>query len=146
MYEQQDNNKDVLKDLFRLMPEEKPSPSFRMQLMKKIAAEEERSRVVAERWNLAFLIIFSSLIVALAVYFFLSLNPDWKAGFSFALPDFNPILQNSFAGIFHKPNMSASIPDLHVGSSIFFIGALVVVLLGGDYWMRRRYARRHSGK
>lgn len=146
MYEQQDNNKDVLKDLFRLMPEEKPSPSFRMQLMKKIAAEEERSRVVAERWNLAFLIFFFALIVALAVYYFLSLNPDWKASFSFALPDFNPIMHNLYAGIIHKSNMSASMPDLHIGSSILLICTLVAVLLGGDYWMRRSYARRHSGK
>lgn len=111
------NENDFLKDMFRKLPEEKLPQDFRMQMMQKITAEAARIRKRNERLGLLSIIAASLVIVGLAVAALLYLK---------------------------LPEIEISLTSLASVPFYFYIGALVLLLLTGDYIMRRQYRKKHK--
>lgn len=109
--------KDFLGNIFRQLPGESLPKDFRMHMMWKIEAEAARIRKRNERLGLLAVIIASLAIITLAVFAIIYLE---------------------------IPKITISIPALSSLPFYFYIGGLVLLLLGGDYLMRKRYRQKHK--
>lgn len=104
--------KDILKNLFRDMPEEQLPDSFRTRMMQQIMLESAKIKKRNERLGLMAVILASLLIVALGVLSFLYMDLS-----------------------------SITIPKLNLTALHFylFIGALTLFLLFLDYKLRQLF-------
>lgn len=110
-----------MKRLFTQLPKEKLPNSFRSTMMQQIMAEAIRIRKRNERLALAAIIAASAVMLTLGVLVFIYTDiPTPKIDW---------------------PEM----PSLTSAPLYLFIGALSLLLLFGDYQMRKIYKRRHKG-
>jgi len=108
---------DVLKPLFQRLPEEDLPSSFRENMMKKIMEEAVRTKKRNERLGLLAVILASVVVLALAVFVFIYME---------------------------IPQLEISLPKLTSISFYLYIGALSLLLLFGDYIMRKAYREKYK--
>jgi len=106
-----------LKDLFKQLPEDALPVDFRTTLMQRIVKENIRIKKRSDRWTLFSIIVASLCMIGLAVLCFLYLE---------------------------IPLLSWSWPSTTLSPFYLYIGALALLLLGGDYLMRKRYREKHK--
>lgn len=106
------DNKDILKNLFSNMPEETLPDSFRINVMQQVMRESVRLKKRNERWGLLAVILASLTIVSLSV------------------------IAVIYAGI---PKISMPKIDLPIFNFYLFIGALTLILLLLDYKLRQLF-------
>lgn len=111
MNTEQDNN-DLLKNLFSKMPEETLPDSFRLNVMQQIMQESVRLKKRNECWGLLAVILASLIIVSLSVVAII------------------------YAGI---PKITIPKVDLSIFCFYLFIGILTLTLLFLDYKLRRLF-------
>ncbi|MDH6535710.1 hypothetical protein D0T51_11780 [Parabacteroides sp. 52] len=109
--------KDILKNLFKQLPEEQLPVDFRTNLMQQVLAESARVKKQNEYGGLIAVILASLAILALATVAFLYMK---------------------------IPQITIDWSSLTIPSFYFFIGALAFILLVGDYLMRKKYRERHK--
>lgn len=114
-------NSDILENLFRQMPEEEPSASFRLKVMQQIAKESVKVNKRNEWFGLTAVIAASLLMLAMAVasYFYIELPEQ-------------PWSQITW------PKISL---DLSAFSFYSYIGILSLVLLLVDYKLRKAFRK-----
>lgn len=117
-----DPKDDLLKSLFHRLPESDLPSAFRENMMQKIMKEAVRIKKRNERLTLFAIIIASLAMVSLAVLAFFYLEIP-KVTISFSMPDLSGL---------------PSVPFY------VYIGILSLVLLFGDYKMRKQYREKHK--
>lgn len=110
-------NDDVLRSMFRQLPEAELPPSFRDDMMKRVVEEAARVKKRNERLSLLAVILASAGMLALAVLAFIHLD---------------------------IPRIDVRVPDLSAVPFYIYIGILSFLLLLGDYLMRKNYRERHK--
>lgn len=110
----ENENKDILRDLFSNMQEEQLPASFRLNVMERVMFETAKIRKRNERFSLLAVIIGSLGIIALAVLAFIYIGVP-----KVTLPKF----------------------DLSVIHFYLFIGMLSLLLLYLDYRLRRLFRK-----
>jgi len=105
---------DILKTMFRLMPEEKLSLTFQQEMMVRIRKDALRIRRRNSIFRFLALAVASLIILSLAVLSFIYLE----------VPEI-------------------SIPKVSISPLYLFIGIASLVLLFGDYLFRKVYYRKH---
>ncbi len=111
------NKSDQLRNLFRKLPEESLPVDFRTKMMQQIMVEAQRVKKRNERLALMAIILASIAILGLCVGVLI------------------------YIGI---PKISLSIPSVTSMSFYLYIGVLALLLLWGDYAMRKRYKEKHK--
>ncbi|MDH6305755.1 hypothetical protein M2459_002489 [Parabacteroides sp. PF5-5] len=115
----QTEEKDILKTLFGRMPEADLPASFRDNVMRQVFAEALKVKRRNECFALLSVIVASVAIIALAVVSLVYMD---------------------------LPKMAISLPDLSSVPFYLYIGMLTLLLLFGDYKMRKTYRKKHSEK
>ena len=108
---------DLLKDLFRRMPEEELPSGFKERMMEKVCAEAVKIKKRNERLTLLSVILASIVILSLAVLSLIFLE---------------------------IPRITLSLSALASVPFYLYIGILALLLLFADYKLRRNYMKRHS--
>ena len=106
---------NILKDLFDRMPREEAPVNFRQKVMQQICAEAVRIKKRNERFGLLSIIAASLLIIVMATASIIYLG----------LPKIE----------------WTSLPSIPF---YLYIGALALLLLFGDYKLRKSYKKKHS--
>ncbi|MDR2389026.1 MAG: hypothetical protein LBD89_04480 [Tannerellaceae bacterium] len=112
----QEKETDWLKPLFRRLPAEELPASFREALMGKILRETAKRKKTNERFELLAVLLASLGMMGLAIGAILWAGPPrmvWRTPEWVSLPFYS------------------------------YIGVLLLLLLGGDHWLRRAYRKRH---
>lgn len=112
-------DKDLLANLFKQLPEEPLPTDFRANMMQQIMAEAERVKKRNERLSLLAIILASLVILGLGVVAFIYLG----------IP---------------KVSISLSVSTLTTIPFYLYIGGIVLLLLWADYSFRRKYKEKHS--
>ncbi|MDR1202363.1 MAG: hypothetical protein LBL58_12180 [Tannerellaceae bacterium] len=107
--------KDVLKDLFNRMPQEELPVDFRKKVMQQVYADVVKIKKRNERFGLLSVIAASLSIIVLAT-----------------------------ASIIYLDLPKIELSDLPSMPFYLYIGALTLLLLFGDYKLRKSYKKRHS--
>lgn len=111
------NEKDYLKNLFRQLPEEPLPFDFRTTMMQRVMAETTRVKKRNERLGLMAVILAALAMIGLCI-----------------------------AAIIYMevPRISLSIQAVASAPFYIYIGILALLLLWGDYVMRKRYREKHK--
>ncbi len=121
------NQQDPLRKLFTQLPKEKLPESFRSTLMQQIRAEAARIKKRNERLSMAAIIGASVFMLGLGILGFLYTD--------ITIPEIDLSI----------PAMKwPKIPSFTSVPLYLFIGILSLLLLFGDYQMRKAYRRRHK--
>lgn len=116
------DNKDLLQELFSQMEEEKLPDTFRADIMKQVLLETARIKKRNEFLGLLSIILASLAIVALAVFSFIYMGMTTSTFMpKVAMPKF----------------------DLTAVYFYSFIGILALLLLFMDYQFRRVFKKKH---
>ncbi len=117
------HQQDALKRLFVQLPKDKLPETFRQSMMQQIMAEAMRVKKRNERLVMGAIIAASVVMLALGVLVFVYMD----------VPE--PVVE--------WPKMP-KMPSLTAAPLSVFVGALSLLLLFGDYQMRKIYKRRHK--
>jgi hypothetical protein len=114
-----DTRKDLLEDLFRQLPEERLPEGFRLRMMQRVAEETSRVKQRNERLSLLAVIAASLVMAGMGVYVLAYMKvPHFSLSLSPVSPDIAPFY--------------------------IYISGLVLLLLWGDYVMRKKYREKHK--
>lgn len=111
------NHKDILEGLFKQLPTEQLPADFRSAMMQRIMKESIRAKKWEEIWHWVALILASGAMLGLGIFVIRSLE----------LPKIVLTLSERAAIPFYM-----------------YLVALVVILLFGDYFIRKKYREKHK--